>query len=620
MCGILGAIPKIDENPFHKALDTLTHRGPDDTGIWKSGDEIILGHKRLSILDLSEHGHQPMISSNGRFILIFNGEIYNFIEIKEELIKKGYIFKSQSDSEVVLAAYEEWRDACLNKFNGMWALAIWDQKSKKLFLSRDRFGKKPLFYSQIGDRFVFASEMKAIYPFLPEVKPSKDFKQMAKKTLQYESTEKCLVEGIKRFPAGHFGIFQNDRLKLTRYWNTLDHIVSVPDNYDKQVEKFRDLFMDACKIRMRSDVPIGTALSGGLDSSATISTMATIDRKKIGNRISKDWQHAFVAAFPGTPLDESKYAQKVVDHIGINATYINIDPVKHLEKLEEYLYQFEELYLTPPIPMIETYHAIKKHGVSVSLDGHGADELFSGYENSIFEAFSDVGINIEKIKSLYQVFDNMTPQNDSQFKKHKPVIYYYLSYFTKKLIKKLLDINQISSAYSKHSNYRKLDNLTKHLYLLTHETYLPTLLRNYDRYSMINSVEIRMPFMDHRVVSYAMSLPWSSKIRSNYTKRIIRDALCTFMPDEVAFRKTKIGFNSPIVDWMKGPMRDFFLDHIASQNFKECGLIDPKSVKTKIENVIFNEAFLFINAESAWSAFTPYLWEQSLKQRLRFRK
>ena len=209
-----------------------------------------------------------------------------------------------------------------------------------------------------------------------------EFDWMKKNVFYYEATEKCLIKGIKRFPAGHNGILKNGQLRTKRYWNTLDHLVDVPSQYDQQVEHFRELFMDATKLRMRSDVTIGTALSGGLDSSATIGSMAHL--AKNNNSYSDDWQHAFVAAFPGTPLDESKYAKMVTDHLGIGATFIDIEPLSHWDKLDDYFYLFEDLYITSPLPMVMLYGAVKENGVTVTLDGHGADELLSGYQQGGF--------------------------------------------------------------------------------------------------------------------------------------------------------------------------------------------------------------------------------------------
>lgn len=614
MCGILGTLPNTDFTMFKSALDRIAHRGPDDAGVWSDDIQISLGHCRLPILDLSPLGHQPMSYMNERYWIVFNGEIYNFVEIRKELIAKGFHFKSNSDTEVVLASYIQWGESCLLKFNGMWAFAIWDQNEKVLFLSRDRFGKKPLFYSFSNGKFIFASEMKAIYPFLTALKPSKDFHWLRNNIFLYEATDKCLIEGIKRFPAGHYGIFKEGNLTLNKYWNTLDHLVKVPRTYEEQVEQFRELFIDACKIRMRSDVPIGTALSGGLDSSATISLMAHIANHEHGENLSHDWQHAFVAAFPGTPLDESFYAKKVVDHINIPATFLNINPLKDIDKLDRYLYLFEELYLTSPIPMIQTYKAVKEYGVSVTIDGHGADELFSGYGVSLFEAFYDAGINLKQIINIITAFNGLLPKDNIQVKQTKNGFYLYLNYIIRDVAKKILRRNK--NIYSKevlnHPNYLKLDHFNRHLYIMSHEAVLPTLLRNYDRYSMINSVEIRMPFMDHRLVTYSLSLPWHSKIKNGYTKSIIRDAVEPFMPKEITYRKTKIGFNSPIVDWMKNELKGYFLDIVNSKDFLESELIDNILVKQQIEEVINNPNASFVQAEKAWNDLNPYLWERAV--------
>jgi asparagine synthase (glutamine-hydrolysing) len=608
MCGILGTIPTTENHLFKNALDTLTHRGPDDFGIENISNDITLGHRRLSIVDLSRNGHQPMSDSTARYTLIFNGEIYNFVELREDLIKHGYTFVSKSDSEVALYSYIEWGEKCVDRFNGMWALAIWDNVKKELFMSRDRFGKKPLFYAFVKGTFVFASEMKAIYPFLDEVKPSPDFHWMKNNIFLYESSEKCLIDGIKRFPFGHNGVYKNGKLTIYRYWNTLDNLVPTPPSYDEQVNVFRELFVDACRIRMRSDVPIGTALSGGLDSSATISVMAHIARNE-SSYSTKDWQHAFVASFPGTPLDESVYAKMVVDNIGIGAEYININPLEHWNKLDDYFYKFEELYITSPIPMLMTYEAVKKHGTTVTLDGHGADELLSGYGH-ILEALWDAKLNIGKIKDIldthYESVGNFS-QNNSKG---------HFELYSRFIVKKLLNMvasNELKSKDSLHENYRKLDNFSQSLYIIFHETILPTLLRNYDRYSMINSVEIRMPFMDHRIVSFVNSLPYTSKFGGGYTKKLIRDAVAPYMPEEITWRKSKIGFTSPILDWMQNDLRDWFGDTVHSKEFMESSLItDSENIRNDVLNIINKNDNSFNHAQKVWTDITPFLWGKSI--------
>jgi len=303
---------------------------------------------------------------------VFNGEIYNFLELRDELIARGYVFHSDSDSEVILAAFDYWGEGMLNRFNGMWALAIVDYKKKRLFLSRDRFGKKPLFYAFIRDkdnnaRFIFASEMKAIYPFLREIKPTSDFKSLTNinNIFNYEASEKTLIDGIYRFKAAHFAYitlenlesFAARTLQSTRYYHLLDNIhINKDISYNEAKERFRALFLDSVRIRMRSDVSIGTALSGGVDSSATMCAMAHLagfnpsSNPKYNKNLhfglkreSSDWQHACVACFKGTRLDESKYARAVCNHIGIEGEFLEINPLQHWERIEEYFYLFEDV-------------------------------------------------------------------------------------------------------------------------------------------------------------------------------------------------------------------------------------------------------------------------------------
>jgi asparagine synthase (glutamine-hydrolysing) len=615
MCGILGSIPGAEPNLFLKALTILGHRGPDDWGVYREAGMISLGQRRLAILDLSPGGRQPMASASKRYIIVFNGEIYNFIELRGELSQKGYRFKSESDTEVLLAAFEAWGENCLHKLNGMWAFAVWDTKEKRVFLSRDRFGKKPLFYAIIGDKFVFASEMKAIFPFLPAVRASDDFSWMASHIFNYEATDKCLIHGIKRFPAGHYGWFKDGGLHLTRYWNTLDHLVEVPKDYHEQAEALRELFLDACKLRMRSDVPIGTALSGGLDSSATICAMAHLSTAASETRMARDWQHAFVACFPGTPIDESDYARMVTDHLGIQATFLPIDPLKAIDRLDEYNYLFEELYITSPIPFMLTYAAMREHGVVVTVDGHGADEGFGGYAFDYVAAFNDAKLNLSQVSMILDAYNASLPAGSAQFE--APGKWrFWLEWHARQAARHVLRRGHIDrSKDSDHPRWKNLDHLTRRLYLTTHETILPTLLRNYDRYSMANGVEIRMPFMDHRIMTFAFSLPWTSKIRNSFSKALIREAMGPYLPQEVTWRKTKIGFNSPTVDWIRGPLKPFFLDTINSNSFKTCNLIDPRKTSEQVLSVIKNDQASYQEGEDTWTMIFPYFWEKAVIKR-----
>ncbi|MCK4823872.1 asparagine synthetase B, partial [bacterium] len=381
---------------------------------------------------------------------------------------------------VILAAFAEWGPSCLDRFNGMWAFAIWDTREKSLFLSRDRFGKKPLFYAYLPSGFAFASEMKALFSLLDEVRPNVELVKNTQKIFQYETTEECVIRGIKRFPAGHCGWLKDGNLSLHRYWCTLDNLVEVPESYKEQVEQFRGLFIDACRLRMRSDVPIGTALSGGLDSSATISSVAHVARNQPGSRLSSDWQHAFVAAFPGTPLDETKYAKMVTDHLGIEATILEIDTLKAIDHLDDYFYLFEELYITSPIPFMLIYGAMKNHGIKVTIDGHGADESLGGYPFDYITALSDAKLNIGQVRMVLDTLYNCYPENSSQFNKLSSKLQYWLKWQIRHLAKKLLQKKSPQARDAIHPGYKKLDHLTRQLYVSTHDNILPPILRNYD--------------------------------------------------------------------------------------------------------------------------------------------
>lgn len=265
--------------------------------------------------------------------------------------------------------------------------------------------------------------------------------------------------------------------------------------------------------------------------------------------------------------------------------------------------------------MVQTYGALRQNGVVVTLDGHGADELFAGYGASLFEAFPDCGFDITAINDIADTYRNLFPKASSQMPMTKGNMHLYLRFMLTRAIKAVVYPNPQTFRDSDHPNYRKLDHFNRHLYLLTNKSTLPTLLRNYDRYSMINGVEIRMPFMDHRIVSYSLSLPWKSKIRDGFTKKLVRDALAQYMPAEVAYRKTKIGFNSPVVDWMKNQMKPYLLDIIHSRQFQECSIIDAARIKRQIEKVMTDNSVTYIEGEKAWTDFVPYLWEKSVIKR-----
>lgn len=618
MCGILGYIGEIKEDAFLKCLNTLSHRGPNGYKV-KTLDGATFGHRRLSILDVSDKGSQPMSYADQRYWITYNGEIYNFIEIRKELVSLGYTFQSESDTEVILASFIEWKEKCLEKFNGMWAFAIWDSIENTLFISRDRFGIKPFFYStkenlKDNGSFVFASEMKAITPTLKEITPNSDLVKDLKNIFYYEATDVCLIKEIKRFPAGHYAWVKNGKIKMHRFWNTLDHITPNTSSYEDQVEKFRELFLNSCALRMRADVPIGTALSGGLDSSAVFSSVAHLAHEENIERASSDWQNAFCATFPGTPMDEKEYAKKVTDHLHLNLEEVVIDPSKHLDKLYTYMYLFEDIYITSPIPFITLYKEMRTKGIEVTLDGHGADEIFGGYSFDYTHILHDNFFNPKAIREVTKSYFE-SKIDDEQFKKESKSLF-IIKHVLKNIVKVVFQLKN-KSKYMHHKNWKKLDYFTQKLFISSHETVLPTLLRNYDRYSMINGVEIRMPFMDYNIVTYALSLPWQSKIRNGYTKAIVRDAIAPYMPKSIAYRKTKIGWNSPTTEWIQGPMKDFFVQMIESKEFSDSTFIDAKELRSRTYALISNTSATFNDGEILWRDLSPFFWEQGFLKKVK---
>lgn len=617
MCGIYGCIgEKISKETAEYCCRQLYHRGPDGEGIWQEGD-VTLAHRRLAIIDLSETGKQPMSFEGGRYWITFNGEIYNYIEIKKELKEKGYLFEGDSDTEVILAAYKEWDDLCVLHFNGMWAFTIYDKLEKKAFMSRDRFGVKPLYYSLTDKRLVFASEMKAIMPCLDKIEINYQMINFFRIFHHYEFKENCLIKGIKRFPAGCNAIYKNGKLLIKRYWNTLDHLTEIPSDYREQAEMFRHLFLDACRLRMRSDVPIGTSLSGGLDSSAVLCAMHNIASAEMESTYQKDWQHAYVAGFDGSVMDETAYAKKVTDFVGIGSTRININNNLDEDMLFKQAYLFEELWMNSQIPQMIVYENERKDGTVVSVDGHGADELFGGYTYNMQFAMLDVrGEDLFEIAGVIQEAEKYKDDLvDMNRWIKKRIRYVKIRNIYEQMYRRVI----LKGDYFRHSQFKYLDRMSQSLCIETHERILQTLLRNYDRDSMANGVEIRMPFMDYRIVSFAMSLPWNSKIRNGFSKSIIRDGLKDIMPAEIVYRRDKKGFNAPIGEWIR-ESAEIYLDLVNSSAFANCTTVkNPKVIRKALIDFVKNKDSDYIadfgTAQRLWLEINMFIWEEAMTKK-----
>jgi asparagine synthase (glutamine-hydrolysing) len=648
MCGIAGVwsfgSTDVTIQAFRHFNDSLTHRGPDGAGVQHFPSERLhLGHRRLAIIDLSEMGHQPMVYRD-RYWLTFNGEIYNFVELREELRALGHEFRSDSDSEVILAAFAQWGEACQHRFNGMWAFAIWDSRKRELFLSRDRFGVKPLHYCLRNGRFIFASELKAFLT-LPDWDGSLD-ESLLVETLHNingnESSEVALLPGVRRLLGGHSLLLTPDgTLTQRRWWNTLDYVAPSPWDFADQTRMFREAFFEACRLRLRSDVPVGTSLSGGLDSSAVAGTMAQIMGRGQGDHAPKDWQQAFVACFPGTNLDEERYARIVIDSFGLVPHYYTIDGAEAVRHLEEVVFAYESIYWVPLVGPWSIYREMRRAGVIVSLDGHGADELIGGYHFFIereLEALLTLKFRLGRYRDLKQTLLGLTGGSAVDLNtgligdlrilarrllgrgRLAPLLQIALA-----VLRRMEQRNRVAGnspptslpplgplmvpfegprrLYTEADDHR-YDGMTplgSALHLWFHHSVLPTLLRNYDRASMAHGVEVRMPFMDWRLVALAFGLPDESKIGHGYTKRVLREAMKGVLPDSIRLRTNKIGFTSPLDQWMRGALREWVMDIVASRDFQQSSLWNGANVRVAAERAMagfgsFNVIWPILNA------------------------
>lgn len=612
MCGIAG-FWNLNNQPINEAellqfTDSLAHRGPDGHGFYidKSAN-LGLGHRRLAIIDTSDSGKQPMSFGNERYWIIFNGEMYNFIEVKSELEKAGFMFRTESDTEVVLAAYHHWGEEFQFKFNGMWALAIWDSQEKKLFLSRDRFGVKPLVYCYDGSRFAFASEMKAFLAldsFKLEFDPAMIAQALTNPKL-VEGDERCLIMGLNHLLGGHCLTLRHGEVpKTRRWWNTLDHLQETPQKYDEQVNCFRELFLDACRIRMRSDVPIGTALSGGLDSSSILCGMHHIRSSYTSSdRLANQWQKAFIMTYPHADIDEKKYADEVVKHADVMPYYSVGTADLYLKYYNEILFHFEEISDIHLGPWL-VYKAQRENGVVVTLDGHGGDEILGGYTWYVTAALKDAIQKASSIRTLQllSIMFGLGVNLQMVFSKLK-----------KNKTKWLLQSPAIFTSFAYKHDMPLIGNkdlLFKTLYTDFHFTQLPTNLRDFDRLSMAHGVEVRSPFMDWRLVCYLFSLPDSTKIGSHFTKQILRDSLKGILPETIRTRTHKLGFPNLAEAWASPQSQTFMQDVVAGLDFQQSNIWDGKQIAKDLRTAIqtkneaqLHQVWIFVQACSLMKLF-----------------
>jgi asparagine synthase (glutamine-hydrolysing) len=625
MCGIVGVwrhgAVDIDPQAFERTTDVLAHRGPDGRGVLHDRDaRLHLGHRRLAILDTSPAGIQPMRHREAPITIVFNGEIYNFLELRVELERKGHRFTTRTDTEVLLAAYLEWGEDCQRRLNGMWAFAIWDEERCELFCSRDRFGVKPFLYRALRDEFAFGSELK-VFAALPERPASIDPAAFAFDQIELESTGWTLLEGVHALEAGHsLRVTADGRITTRRWWSTLEHLPQVGRTYDEQTEEFRGLLTDACRIRMRSDVPLATSLSGGVDSSAVAAIAHQVGQQ---DGFTADWQRAFIQAYPGTVNDEARWAEQVAERIGADIRWTTIQPLEQLGHLEESVLAFEQIHLMP-LSMWWHYRQMRQDGVLISLDGHGGDELLAGYTRFAREmrrhalhrgrlgAWARVAdISIGLIED-HPGWGRMTTRRellthdlDAWLRPTNVVargrarigesviapVYRSVRRTLRGLRTGGIDPGGTRDARTEslvarkeaiERETRQLSPLGRSLYTAFHHRVLPMILRNFDRLSMASGVEIRAPLLDWRLVTYAFALPDAAKLGDGFTKRILRDSVSHLVPEEVIRRRDKRGFAAPMPAWIEGGLGAVMLEVVNDSRFLDRAWWDGPSIRDRV--------------------------------------
>jgi asparagine synthase (glutamine-hydrolysing) len=607
MCGFSGIWNadgrSVDAGKFVAMNTAIRHRGPEDEGYLFAdrssgkmmhcfGDDTIpplkesleainpafkadraMGFRRLSIIDLSEHGHQPMSYQNGNLWITLNGEIYNYIEIKQELVKKGYSFKSTSDTEVVLAAYSEWGEDCVNRFNGMWAFAIWDKAKDLLFLSRDRLGVKPLFYFHHQGDLLFCSEIKGIREYL-ERKLTLSEKKIAEFLIRGEiivgTSDDTIYEEVKQLMPGSNLIYKAGRIVVRKYWEL--KLEKQHFSFDENVEKFKELFCQSINYRLRSDVEVGSCLSGGIDSSSIVSFASDKFNKRF---------HTFSAIWPGYACDESYYIEKV------NQQY-QCYPNAFTPETNDVFSTIDKLILSQELPLqgsslLAQWFVMEmagKKGIKVLLDGQGADEILGGYFSYI-PPYQNEMICSLRWNNLYKYRSSLNEKGYTTRQFLSNQRYRFISPFRDAALPANARISNEYRFGTRSQNGYACSNLSRFLKDQIEVSNLPTLLHYEDRNSMAHSVESRVPFLDYKLVEFAVNIPTEQKIHGALTKVILREAMKPYLPPEVYNRKDKIGFSTPIEkSWFTNKSRfyEVAMNYILQSGLLKMDLVDESKI------------------------------------------
>jgi asparagine synthase (glutamine-hydrolysing) len=568
VCGIVGLLQfRLDRAAPDLCADlramtqALRHRGPDGEGAFVSpGGRCALGHRRLSIIDLSAAGRQPMATPDGRFWITYNGEVYNYLELRDELAAAGYTFTSRTDTEVVLAAYQRWGVECLERFNGMFALAIWDERAQQLFLARDRLGIKPLYYVQTPSLLAFASEVKALLalPYL-DIRPSERAIVEFLEHMYAVGTAETFFEPVYRLEPAHYWLIDPrapSSAPPRRYWRLDLPTVKVPFSRFKEVQAaFQTLLREAVRLQLRSDVPVGVCLSGGLDSSTIVGLLAHEGLTDI---------KTFSAYFPVESYDESPYFRAVVRHFGVTAYEVQPRPEDAASILPEIVWHLEEP--SPHFGVIPQWYVVglARGRVKVLLDGQGGDETLGGYHSYLPAFLSTKAAAVarrpwpwavlglwrelraaetlagRRFRSALWAGVRRKGRANGAVQQHRPTVVAdacYAAVARFPLLEFTFD----------HTDFD--DMLTSHLT----RSSLPSLLRDEDKIAMAFSIENRVPLLDHRLVEFVFTLDPSYKVHMGWTKYLLRRTMEGILPESVTWRPDKKGYPTPLREWLATP-------------------------------------------------------------------
>ena len=618
MCGIAGLKGLDPDARIGAMLRTIEHRGRDDEGVWTSpaiddeGRRVCLGHRRLSIIDTSSAGHQPMLSADGRFVLILNGEIYNYRELREQLASKGHNFRTQSDTEVLLAAWAQWGEECLPRLNGMFAFALWDNTERALFLARDRVGIKPLYYAQCqkpdrqgGPSFVFASEVKSILAS-GLVKAELDNESLHQfLTFLWAPDPNTLFRGIKTVPPGHLVTVRGDELTVRQWWDISFDAIEEGRSDAWWQEQVLETLDRVVKLEMVADVPLGSFLSGGIDSSSIVAMMKHHSNgRRVGTYTigieAEDLRYDIIP-------DDVEWARRVNQQLDTDYHEIMLKP-EVAELLPKLVYHMDEPAIDMAIPSYLVSRAARET-LRVMLSGMGGDEIFAGYPRQM--AMKVAGaidplpglLRRPLMKTIAHLLPGGLPgkltaplRNAKKFARSAALDFEsrylgFQTYFndeakTRLYSDELRAANKDLDAYSAHRSYfarvKNAAPLNQMLYVDL-KTFLPCLnLMTTDKTSMAANLEVRVPFLNQEMLELAARMPPDLKLRGLKRKYILKRAMETVLPREIVWRK-KAGFGAPIRSWLRGPLQPMVNDLLSAETIKRRGLFRPEEVRRVID-------------------------------------